>query len=153
MSKRKKTCLNLNAFPAREGLARRVFFDTLNAQDKLILERRGYQPVILRSLPRGTVEENRAYLEALLCGLEDGTLYRSKEVMIAAKLDMASRGLLDKQDTRTNVGILVSGTLDEVKELWNWNESRHTLTGNTTIVPPEQIVATLQRAGETGKKK
>ncbi len=146
--------LNLDCFPqVRSTYPRKLYFDSVPAADDKALRKRGYDPVVLRSIPRDTKDANEEYIRALLIGVQDGTITRTKEAMSAVKLDMTTRGMLEKNDIRTELQIQIGASIEDVKQLWEWKESRHSLQGNTTMVKPEQIVDTLQRADEEGKKK
>ena len=131
--------LNLDQFPfvPNEARPRKISFDFLPPVDVGALEKRGYKVVLLRALPRETARDKIEFLLAMLQGVTDGTVEMSKQRGEATFLEMKARGLFAD---RTGTLVLTAKQVGaDVQAILDWDDSRHTLAGNTTIVPTEQI--------------
>jgi hypothetical protein len=138
---------SIDSFPkivAGQG-KRKLFFDSIESGIAKDLRLRGYEPIVLRTLPRETEDDRRTYVKAALQGIEDGTIYRTKEGVAALRLDMQNLGMLDKHDTSTVYNLHAHAS---IRELWDWGDSRHTLHSGTSV-DPREIAASIEK----GKKK
>lgn len=147
--------LDLTQFPDRSqlGKPRPLFFDrSLTPQDKAILKARGYVPNVLMEMNRETDRENQDYLFALLQGMTEGTIPVDKARLAAAELELKARQMLHAGFTPA------PESKEETKDLeaiWNWNPSRHTLQGNTTVVDTsvKKVEDALDAAPRKGRSK
>lgn len=131
--------LDLDMFPfiPKDTAPRKIVFDHLPPVDVGALERRGYKVALLRALPRESARDNIDFLLSLLQGVTDGTVEMSKQRGEATFLEMKARGLFAD---RTGTLVLTAKQVGEdVQSILDWGDSRHTLAGNTTIVPTQQI--------------
>lgn len=127
--------LNLDGFPIvpEASRPRTIYFNfAVTNLSEAALRGRGYNPVYLLTLPRRTEQEHADFLLAHLQGIEEGTIFSSKEERLRIELSLKAYGMLDKK--RPSVNINLEATTEDIKELFNWNSSRHTLRDNTTIV-------------------
>ncbi len=127
------THINLDLFPElpEANRPRALYFSNpLPALEVGALVRRGYEPVQLITLPRRTEREHQEYLLARAQGLTEGTIQASEEDRFRLRLEMEAHGLFKN----TGVSVKVNLKGDDMKALFNWEPSRHTLRGNTTIV-------------------
>jgi hypothetical protein len=121
--------LNLDKFPPTTT-NRTVYFEYISEQEKSQLKQRGYNVIQLLELPHETEPDCEAYLAAILKGMSEGTIYCSMDRLKAIELDMKYRGMLNKSDNVTKVNVNVSG---DMKDILDWQSSRHTLMYNSTI--------------------
>jgi hypothetical protein len=134
MSENENRELLLQRFPPTKS-KRAVYFDTLDVQLRELLVLRGYSPVLLMELPRGTDEHARLYLLALAQGMSEDTIEASKERLAACELEMKARKMLTAKElppSRTK--------LEEDTEtiLASWTSSHHSGREPTPGQKPEQ---------------
>jgi hypothetical protein len=96
------------------------------------LVRRGYRPVELMTMPRGTWDENRAYLLAKAQAIEEQTVVADEEARKQLELEMRAYGLLQKQTT--SIQVSVDCDAEDIRSMFGWGPSRHTLAHNSTAV-------------------
>lgn len=128
--------VDLEVFPEvpTEARPRAVYFKMLTLLDRTALKNRGYIPTCLLELPRGTPEQEVAYLMAKVQGIEEGTIIASEAEVKALELEMKAYNLLSQKHVvvRFNLGEKQKGK--SLEEVFNtWQSSRHTLRGNSTI--------------------
>ena len=114
----------LRRFPPTQT-RRRVYFDTINPLLIPHLEQRGYEVVLLMSLPRETEEDARTYLLALSQGMSEDTIFASKERLNACELEMKARKMLTAKElppTKTKAASSVEDILE------GWTSGRHSQT-------------------------
>ncbi len=93
-----------------------------------VLAMRGYQVVALATLPRSGTLDEQTYLRAKLQGIEEGTVRASDAQLTALKTQvdlMFGKKAFD--------GVLASTNGRGLLEALDWNASRHTVVGNTTM--------------------
>jgi len=124
--------VNLDLFPEipEEARPRRIYVGAITQLDSLALRQRGYEPTPLLTLPRSTQRENIEYLYAKAQAIEEGTLAASAEERRQLALSMQAYGMLKDVQMRVNMDI---GS-ESVAEILDWQKSRHTLRGQTTLV-------------------
>lgn len=132
--------IEYNLFPIVKT-KRRVFFELLSESDAEELASRGYDPVVLMSLPRETERDHQNYLFALLQGMTEGTVPFNKQRLDAAELELKARKMFLAD--YAPVGEATAPT--DIEAVWNWEPSRHTIQGNTTIVTPENVDAAARK--------
>lgn len=138
-------------FPDRGGRTpRKVFFECLSDDERVIIEARGYEAVVLMAMPRQTAHDHQEYLFGLLQGMTDGTIQFDKQRIDAAELELRARHMLNKDSALSRASNRDDAVLAEV---WNWESSHHTLQGNTTFTNPDEIQSFVasQREKRFGK--
>jgi hypothetical protein len=124
--------MSIDDFPAIKlpgGEKRKVYFDQVPEFWPELIER-GYEPVLLFTMPRNDEFEERTYLKAKLQAVEEGTASANKEQLAALKtaIDLNfPKGVLTLTPT-VHAG---EGALEAL----DWGKSRFTLRGNTTMLP------------------
>lgn len=121
--------MSLERFPklAAETIGRKVFFEEPPEYIHALVER-GYEVVLLATLPRRDSNEEREYLRAKLQGVEEGTIKTDKVLLAALQAAIALE--FGPKATFTSAEPKAQDSLDE---LLDWKPTRHTLKGNTTI--------------------
>jgi len=114
-----------------EHQPRKIFFSVLDADQIDHLESLGYQPEILLTMPRSSHAEQVDYLLAKCQGIEEGTVEASRDQRLALVTMMQAYGLLDRRGQMLNINCNV--TKETLEGMLNWGQSRHTLTGNSTV--------------------
>lgn len=117
-----------------EARPRSLYFRMLSILDREALKNLGYSPLCLLELPRGTPEQEVAYLMAKMQGIEEATIICSDNELKVLELEMKAYNLLSQKHmvVRFNVDDKQKHkSLDEI--LSTWKNSRHTLRGNSTI--------------------
>jgi hypothetical protein len=127
------TGLNHDLFPLvqEDDRPRRLYFEILRENDRQLLVEKGYDPVALMTLPRRNSYENQVYLLAKAQGIEEGTVWASSESRRQLELSMQAYQMLHSKSVNVNMNI--EGTKDDLREVLSWQQSRHTLRGNTTV--------------------
>ncbi len=110
---------------------RRLFFEQSPPElDKLALERKGYEVVLLITMPRRSKVEHHEYLLARAQGITEKTIEADEEDRFRLRLEMEAHGLF--KGGGVNVRLNLTGA-EDFKALFSWDPSRHTLKGTTTI--------------------
>lgn len=150
-----KANLDQAHFPVvpKEARPRSLYFKMLAPLDRAMLQEHGYAPLCLLELPRGTPEQEVAYLMAKVQGIEEGTVIVSESEVKALELEMKAYNLLSQKHmvVRFNFSDKQKGkSLAEVFD--SWGQSRHTLRGNSTIAGM-QLPELRRQALPTGQGK
>jgi hypothetical protein len=99
-------------------------------------------------LPRETIRDHQEYLFALLQGMTEGTITYDKQRLEAAELELKARQMLRADSNIVNLETTSKLTLDP----WQWEPSRHTIQGNTTIVDPSKVTQHTDFVNEQERK-
>lgn len=144
--------INLDGFPPVpvEARPRRIYLQILSPLDAEALRGRGYDPMSLLQLPRGTPEHESTYLLARAQAIEEGTYVADKPQMRALELQMKANGMLTSKGVQLRVA-LTGDVKDAEGILKNWGASRHTLRGNSTVTAA--AVSLKQLKGGEGKRR
>lgn len=132
-----------------ENRPRRVIFDTLREQDVAALASRGYEVVLLRLLPRRTPEEDDQYLVTLMQGVSDGTIALSKGRSEGLNAELRSRTYGTKKELKRRAS---EAKTDDVRQILDWQDSRHRFAENTTMLDPMEVQRFLKRVAEENAK-
>lgn len=144
--------VNLDGFPPVpvEARPRRVYLQILSPLDMEALRGRGYEPMSLLQLPRGTPEHEAFYLLARAQAIEEGTYGVTKEQVQALELQMKAHGMLTSKGVQLRVAL--TGNVKDAEDiLKSWGSSRHTLRGNSTVTAA--AVSLKQLKGGEGKRR
>lgn len=135
--------LNLEYWPLvpEESRPRKVIFDTLRQLDIDALLARGYEPVLLRLLPRRSPAEDDAFFIALMQGVSEGTVFMSKSRSEGLTAELRSRQYGAKKELRRKSAAVDKTSLAGIL---GWADSRHTFGKATTMLTPE-LVAEYER--------
>ena len=136
---------------------RKVVFDTLRATDVSALTARGYEPVLLRLLPRRNAAEDDAFFIALMQGVSEGTVLMSKGRSEGLAAELRSRQYGAKKELKRKSGVVDKTSLAGIL---SWADSRHTFGKATTMLTPEDVaeyertvLAARRAAEQPGKKR
>lgn len=130
--------MDLEKFPPllnRRG--RRVYVCGLDGLSADVLRERGYEPVEINTLSRDDDGEVAEYLHAKLQGIEEGSIEADDETRKLIELEMRSLGMLDKRSVSMRVNLSAAGST--IEDLFGWNQSRHTLSENSTVVSAQKL--------------
>jgi hypothetical protein len=143
-----KSHLDLDLFPEvpAEARPRVLIFDVLRASEIEALRARGYEPRLLRLLPRRTPEEDQAFFLALLQGVTEGTIFLSKSRESGLFYELKARRFLDKKELERVRETAADDA--SVADLLNWGASRHAFGLGTTMLDPEDIASWARRVQE-----
>lgn len=135
----KEQQIEIDALPEVPSSARprTIVFDAIGDEQASILEKKGYQVVQLLALPRQSSIDAVNYCMLAVQGVAEGTVAMSKQRFDGLTTEMRSRGLLDKNFYTMKV---TANKSKDIKELWNWEVSKHTLAGNATIVDARRLL-------------
>lgn len=141
----------MDLFPPvpEEHRPRELIFDRLHPIDVDCLQRNGYSPVLLCTLPLRNDVEAYEYNRFLLRGVIDGTVTMNKERAEALNLDMRHRGMLK------NINMNLSTSLtnkEDMKTILDWSPSKHAI-GSTTVVPQKQVIDFVEAVRENHRRK
>lgn len=128
--------VNLELFPEvpEEARPRIVYFKLVSALDRAALKERGYIGVCLMELPRGTPEQEIAYLMAKTQGIEEGTLHVTDNELHALELEMKAYNLLSQKHMVVRFNFSDKQKHKSLDDIFaTWKNSRHTLRGNSTV--------------------
>src|SRR5688572_432339 len=98
------------------------------------LEAKNYLPRSIFELPRLTPQDEVNYLLAKAQGMGEGTIPYTKEDLDTLELEMKANRMLGQKHTVTRVNVNL-GKRAAQDLLDDWKPSRHTLSGNTTLIP------------------
>lgn len=129
------------------SVPRKLYFKALAPARAKALRERGYDPVVLVTLPRQTPQDDQAYLKALGMGLLDGTIEMEKDLAPVLRLLFTEAGLVDKGARGASQGPSKPQT-GSVKDLLSWGTSRHTID-QSTIQTGKQRKRRLKRGGQS----
>lgn len=135
----------------KENRPRELVFDTLHDDDVQMLERRGYKPILLRTLPRRTEQEQQEWRLRIMQGVAEGTVQLDKSRSEGLFYDLKSHGHLDKRQFSGEVKPQVDPA--DLRAALNWGSSRHSFAGNTTMVRPEDVMEFMREVGEHAAQK
>lgn len=125
--------LTLASFPPLTNsgsVGRRLYFDEAPEYlDDLVT--RGYQVVMLASLPRDDQAQEQQYLKAKLQGVEEGTVQVTDAQLAALR---ASLELYFGTKLKSNLTLVARRGSEGILEALDWQNSRFTMKGNTTLV-------------------
>lgn len=62
----------------------------------------------------------------------------SKHELAALELKMKAAGMFESKRLNTNVHVSLDSA--DMEQLLNWNQSRHTLQGNSTIIDLDELM-------------
>ena len=123
---------DIDGFPPRDPdlPPRTIYFEGLSAEAAEELTRRGYNPVVLISLPRGDIHAERAYLRAKAQAIEEGTVSIGKQQFETLRLLFKAVGLLDEARGKEEETV-VEERQENIHELidlvGSFDPSRHTI--------------------------
>lgn len=123
---------------------RDLVFDALHAEDVDALKRRGYNPILLVTLPRRNAAEQQEWRLRVMQGVTEGTVVLDKSRSEGLYYDLKTHGHLDKRQFSGEEKASVDPV--DLKAALNWGQSRHTFAGNTTLVPPEEVAEFVRQA-------
>ena len=124
--------MDLDYFPKVDLINRpRVLYFSAMPEQVMIdaLHARGYEVVSIMTLPRRSTREHQEYMLARAQGMTEGTINASEEDRFRLRLEMDAHGLFKNN----GVSVKVSLNGSDLKQLFNWAPSRHTLVENTTM--------------------
>lgn len=128
--------VDMEAFPEVpvEARPRSVYFRKVSALDRAALKNHGYAPVCLMELPRGTPEQEIAYLMAKMQGVEEGTVVVGDNELKALEIEMKAYNLLSQKHMVVRFNFSDRQKHKSLDDIFaTWKNSRHTLRGNSTV--------------------
>src|SRR6185369_1597241 len=150
--------VDLSGFPEvpPDARPRRIYFLKLGLLDIETLRNRGYDPMTLFQLPRGTPESEDFYLRAKAQAIEEGTVTSDKLMNAALELQMKAAGMLAQKNLGVKVKVNVRSEAVEGM-LKSWGQSRYTLRGNSTVqaanLTMKQLTSGEEKRRRGGKSK
>lgn len=148
--------VNLDEFPYVEAAdrPRPVVFVSLSPITVDALKMRGYQAILLRTMPRRSREEDLAWIGRLLQGVTEGTVKLTKDQLDGLFYELKVQKLFSDRREAPN---LREAKRDDtsIEELLDWDRSRHAL-GDTTAQTPEKVAEFVKKVYEfkkTGSEK
>jgi hypothetical protein len=115
-SSRRKWVLDPETFPSLpEGLQRTLYVAGLEQSKLEALKEKGYSLVDVRTMPRESMVENRACIEAWMQGLSEGTIEENPERRRNLELEAKAHGLLVHKQARIDLKVKADAdNLDKV---------------------------------------
>ena len=133
--------INVDMFPP-VPLGRRLYFEYITPDECANLRAKGYDPVVLFSLPRTSEVEHKNYLLAFSQGLSDGTVHCSKGRLDALELEMRAHGMLNKEVSSSGDEQKRASLVEDLLTKFGKKGDRHVLF-QTTITDPQVVEALL----------
>jgi hypothetical protein len=133
--------INVDMFPP-VPLGRRLYFEYITPDEAANLRAKGYDPVVLFSLPRTTEAEHKAYLLAISQGLSDGTIQLKKGRLDALELEMRAHGMLNKEISSSGDELKRTSLIEDLLTKFGKKGDRHVLF-QTTITDPRVVESLL----------
>jgi hypothetical protein len=119
----------------------------MEEDEAAILRNRGYIPVDVRAMPRGTPQEHAEAIEAWLQGMSEGTIPPDMERRRTLELEAKAHGLLLNRSTQVKVEAKLDGaTLEDLLQVGR------TRFVNQRAITDERLLAAKRASVIPGEK-
>lgn len=145
---------DLDRFPSLpdDKKGRKLFFDECPPEVMAELQNRGYDPVIITTMPTATSKEKMTQLEGIGQGLADGTIQGSTQRLKGIELAMRSLGMLSEKSKQVDDRVKDrSSTLMLIEELKGKQGS--TLRNEASVVDRDTILEKFGGGAKVKKSK
>ena len=134
--------VDVNNYPSVpiEFRPRGLYFEHLDSDSVKNLEGKGYEVIMLCTLPRNTTYEELYYLRCKARGIEEGTVKVSEQQSGMLKLLFKSAGLLDENRGGRSEDKSSVKRMSEIEDLLkDFDVSRHTVDSSTIGLTKEEM--------------